>query len=164
MPKYALLKDDVVVNVVNAEADWVPPKGLTKELFDKATHRKPTPPAPTSLRVTPFRFLFQLHSFTQRRRMDAAHRASLNMSDAETKSKDATLRSAIGGYPILALQVIADAYEMMDKLPGYVDVLSDDMGTVLQALTACGVYTTDPATIAAEVARIKANELPASAG
>lgn len=44
--KYAILKNGVVVNIVNAGEDWTPPAGHTKEPFDSAAHQMPAPPAP----------------------------------------------------------------------------------------------------------------------
>ena len=44
--QHALLKNGVVVNVVEAPEDWTPPAGHTAAPYNPATHQMPAPPAP----------------------------------------------------------------------------------------------------------------------
>ena len=122
----------------------------------------PMSPAPETAKwVTAYRFLFQLHSDAQQVAMDAMHTEAMGLSMLEMTSTDDTLLNA-SGLPVAALRVLRLAYEMMDKLPGRVDLLSDDMDYFFAGAKALGVYGLDGATADAEIARIKSDTAPTS--
>jgi hypothetical protein len=116
---------------------------------------------PTERWVTAYRFLFQLHTIEQQVALDAAHTESLGLSYAELTSTDPTLMST-NGYPVAALRVLRIAYEMMDKLPDKVDLLSADMAGFFAVAKICGAYGLDSTAADAEIARIQSDTLPAS--
>lgn len=111
--------------------------------------------------VTAYRFLFQLHTSTQQVALDIAHTEAMGLSVAEMSSTDDTLMST-NGYPVAALRVLRIAYEMMDKLPDKVDLLSADMAYFFGAAKACGAYGLDSAAADLEIARIQSDTLPAA--
>jgi hypothetical protein len=119
-----------------------------------------TPPAITSIWVTSYRFLFELHTQAQQIALDVAHTEAMGLSVAEMASTDPALMST-NGYPVQALVGLRLAYEMMDKLPGKVDILSADMNTFFFVAKACGVYGLDETAANAEIARIQSNTPPA---
>jgi hypothetical protein len=107
------------------------------------------------------RFMFELHTSTQRLAVDAAKAeadklASTDLTGLATNPSTVTSN----GYPIYYLAVIRQAYQQKDALNNRVDLLSTDLGAALDAFTACGVYGTDSAIIASEIARIKSNAEP----
>lgn len=116
-------------------------------------------PPETERWIPSFRFLFELHTVQQQVLMEVAHREFLGLSGAEMLSQDSTLLSA-NGFPIPDLIVVGLGYEMMDKLKGDVDLLSGKMAVLFGALSNIGVYGSDPAGIATEIARIKSNVEP----
>ena len=159
MTKYALLRDGVFQNVVKADADWQPPAGYTKEVFDASVHIVQVPE--TERWVDFNRFMFELHTLEQRLAADAAKAEAdaLSASDIIGLPVDPTSLSP-NGYPVYYLVVIRQAYQQKEALRNRVDLLSDDMQTAFDAFTACGVYGADPAAIASEIARIKSNTEP----
>lgn len=161
MPKFALLKDGVFQTTIEAEPGFDPGPGRTIEPFDAAVHVKPPKPAPTEKYITAYRFLFQLHTEAQTVALDAMHTEAMGLTSSELTSGDPNLMSA-EGLPVAALRVLRIAYEMMDKLPGNVDLLSDDMAYFFSAAKALGVYGLDDAAADAEIDRIKAGTEPAS--
>ena len=121
----------------------------------------PFPPVPvTEIWVTSYRFLFELHTQAQQIALDTAHTEAMGLSVAEMSSTDPALMSA-NGYPVQALIGLRLAYEMMDKLPGKVDILSADMNTFFFVAKACGIYGLDETAANAEIARIQSNTPPA---
>ena len=118
-----------------------------------------TPPTETRW-VKSYRFLFQLHDKEQQVILLAVEKAADAMTPGQSVDMTPGATDA-SGYPLAVLRVFAIAYQMMDALGGQVDLLSPDMNEFFQAASAIGMYGDTPEAIAAEIARIKSDTLPA---
>ena len=158
MAKYALLKNGVFANVVNADESWTPPDGYTKAVFDPAIHVT-TPSVPTSLWISSYRFLFQLHTVPQKIFLDALKKAAEDLSPAQIIDMTPGAVDA-NGFGLDGLRIVRLAYQQMQELNSRVDLLSTDIDIFFAGVASLGLYGEDSPTIAAEIARIKSNTLP----
>ena len=158
MAKYALLKNGVFINVVNADESWTPPDGYTKTVFNSAIHVT-TLPAPTSLWISSYRLLFQLHTVPQKIFLDALKKAAEDLSPAQIIDMTPGAVDA-NGFGLDGLRIVRLAYQQMQELNSRVDLLSTDIDIFFAGVASLGLYGEDSPTIAAEIARIKSNTLP----
>lgn len=120
------------------------------------TERALTYAPPTSLRVSRFRFLHQLHTLEQQVLLDAFQAEAMALTFAQMTNTDPAATNA-SGMPLAALKPIRIAYRQMLNLDE-LDLLSADMDVFFTAVSALGLYGQDSQ---AEIARIKSNTPPA---
>ena len=156
MPKYAILKNGQLTNVVLASEEWAPPEGHTKELFDPAVHTSPAPPEPTERWVNSYRFLFELHSVAQQVQLDAFRAAAEALTPAQIGNLDPDATDA-NGIPLAALRIIRLGYQQMERLGDRINVLAHNTDVFFAAVSALGLYGQTSEEITAEISRIKSD-------
>lgn len=131
--------------------------------YDGTNWSAPVSVPETSRWVEAYRFLFRLHDMEQQILMDAVHSAALSLTPAQIVNFEPDAVDS-NGYPLHVLRVFRIAYEQMDRLGGRVDLLSNDMGSFLNAAAAVGIYGDTDESQQAEIDRVRADRVPDGSG